>query len=174
MKSLLSILLLVFVSNFTNAQNFRGLDKSPLDIIEYPARGGNTIARILYGRPQLKGRDITRLVPEGQLWRFGANEATELTLYTPMKVNDKKIDAGSYTMYAIPQNDQITIIINSATHVWGAFSYNKKMDVVRMTVPLRQVTVSLEAFSMAFQKSNTGIDLHFGWGNYRGTLPFSK
>ena len=174
MKSLLSILLLVFVSNFTNAQNFRGLDKSPLDMIEYPARGGNTLARILYGRPQLEGRDITRLVPEGQLWRFGANEATELTLYTPMKVNDKKIDAGSYTMYAIPQNDQITIIINSATHVWGAFSYNKKMDVVRMTVPLRQVTVSLEAFSMAFQKSNTGIDLHFGWGNYRGTLPFSK
>ena len=174
MKNLLLILLLVFVSNFTNAQNFRGLDKSPLDMIEYPARGGNTLARILYGRPQLKGRDITRLVPEGQLWRFGANEATELTLYTPMKVNDKKIDAGSYTMYAIPQNDQITIIINSATHVWGAFSYNKKMDVVRMTVPLRQVTVSLEAFSMAFQKSNTGIDLHFGWGNYRGTLPFSK
>ena len=91
MKSLLSILLLVFVSNFTNAQNFRGLDKSPLDMIEYPARGGNTIARILYGRPQLKGRDITRLVPEGQLWRFGANEATELTLYTPMKVNNKQI-----------------------------------------------------------------------------------
>ena len=52
--------------------------------------------------------------------------------------------------------------------------YDQKMDVVRMTVPLRQVTESLEAFSMAFQKSNTGIDFHFGWGNYRGTLPFSK
>ena len=152
MKSLLSILLLVFVSNFTNAQNFRGLDKSPLDMIEYPARGGNTIARILYGRPQLKGRDITRLVPEGQLWRFGANEATELTLYTPMKVNDKKIEAGSYTMFAIPRDNQITIIINSATHIWGTY-YDQKMDVVRMTVPLRQVTESLEAFSMAFQKS---------------------
>ena len=173
MKSLLSILLLVFVSNFTNAQNFRGLDKSPLDMIEYPARGGNTIARILYGRPQLKGRDITRLVPEGQLWRFGANEATELTLYIPMKVNDKKIEAGSYTMFAIPRDNQITIIINSATHIWGTY-YDQKMDVVRITVPLRQLTESLEAFSMAFQKSNTGIDLHFGWGNYRGTLPFSK
>ena len=173
MKSLLSILLLVFVLNFTNAQNFRGLDKSPLDMIEYPARGGNTLARILYGRPQLKGRDITRLVPEGQLWRFGANEATELTLYTPMEVNDKKIEAGSYTMFAIPKDNQITIIINSATHIWGTY-YNQKMDVVRMTVPLRQVAESLEAFSLAFQKSNTGIDLNFGWGNYRGTLPFSK
>ena len=142
-------------------------------MIEYPARGGNTLARILYGRPQLKGRDITRLVPEGQLWRFGANEATELTLYTPMKVNDKKIEAGSYTMFAIPRDNQITIIINSATHIWGTY-YNQKMDVVRMTVPLRQVIESLEVFSMAFQKSNTGIDLHFGWGNYRGTLPFSK
>ena len=173
MKSLLSVLLLIIVSNFTNAQNFRGLDKSPLDMIEYPARGGNTLARILYGRPQLKGRDITRLVPEGQLWRFGANEATELTLYTPMKVSDKKIEAGSYTMLAIPRDNQITIIINSATHIWGTY-YDQKMDLVRMTVPLRQVTESLEAFSMAFQKSNSGIDLHFGWGNYRGTLPFSK
>ena len=173
MKSLLSVLLLIIVSNFTNAQNFRGLDKSPLDMIEYPARGGNTLARILYGRPQLKGRDITRLVPEGQLWRFGANEATELTLYTPMKVSDKKIEAGSYTMFAIPRDNQITIIINSATHIWGTY-YDQKMDLVRITVPLRQVPESLEAFSMAFQKSNTGIDLHFGWGNYRGTLPFSK
>ena len=173
MKHLIPILFLFFVFNFSSAQNFKGLDKSPLDMAEYPARGGNTLARILYGRPQLKGRDITRLVPEGQLWRFGANEATELTLYTPMKVNDKKIEAGSYTMFAIPRDNQITIIINSATHIWGTY-YDQKMDLVRMTVPLRQVTESLEAFSMAFQKSNSGIDLHFGWGNYRGTLPFSK
>lgn len=173
MKYLIPILFLFFVFNFSSAQSFKGLDKSPLDMVEYPARGGNTLARILYGRPQLKGRDITRLVPEGQLWRFGANEATELTLYTPMKVNDKKIEAGSYTMFAIPRDNQITIIINSATHIWGTY-YDQKMDVVRITVPLRQLTESLEAFSMAFQKSNTGIDLHFGWGNYRGTLPFSK
>jgi hypothetical protein len=91
-----------------------------------------------------------------------------------MKLDNKQIEAGSYTMYAIPRNDQITIIINSATHVWGAYSYDKKMDVIRVTVPLRQVSQYLEAFSMTFQKSNEGIDLHFGWGNYRGTLPFSK
>ena len=174
MKHLIPILFLFFVFNFSSAQNFKGLDKSPLDMVEYPARGGNTLARILYGRPQLKGRDITRLVPEGQLWRFGANEATELTLYSPMKLDNKQIEPGSYTMYAIPRNDQITIIINSATHVWGAYSYDKKMDVIRVTVPLRQVSQYLEAFSMTFQKSNEGIDLHFGWGNYRGTLPFSK
>ena len=68
-----------------------------------------------------------------------------------MKVNDKQIQPGSYTMFAIPRDNQITIIINSATHIWGTY-YDEKMDVVRMTVPLRQVTESLEAFSMAFSK----------------------
>jgi hypothetical protein len=53
---------------------------------------------------------------------MGANESTELTLYTPMKVGSTKLAAGSYTLYAIPNGEQMTIIINKATHVWGAYS----------------------------------------------------
>lgn len=158
------------------AQKYKGLDKSPLDMIEYPGnRGENQWARILYSRPQLKGRDFETLVPDGKIWRMGANESTELTLFVPMKLGGDSLDAGSYTMYAIPSEGQMTIIINKATHVWGAYSYKKEMDVARITVPLNEVDDSLEAFSMIFQEGiNGAMDLHLGWEYYRAKLSLTK
>ena len=123
-KKLITLPLVLLFGGMLQAQSFKGLDKSPLDMIEYPAsnKETNKLARVLYSRPQLKGRDITTLVPEVKIWRMGANESTELTLYTPMKVGSTKLAAGSYTLYAIPNGEQMTIIINKATHVWGAYS----------------------------------------------------
>ena len=140
MKHLITLTLLYMLAvTGLQAQKFRGLDKSPLDMIEYPGdRGQAQWARILYSRPQLKGRAIESLAPDGKIWRMGANESTELTLYTPMKVGGASLDAGSYTMYAIPSDGEITVIINKATHVWGAYSYSKDLDVVRVSVPLME------------------------------------
>ena len=67
-----------------------------------------------------------------------------------MKLNDKSIPTGSYTLYAIPAENKMTIIINSATHVWGVYSYKKENDITRITVPLVEVDELLEVFSMAF------------------------
>lgn len=177
MKNLITFtFLLTLTITGLQAQKFKGLDKSPLDMIEYPGnRGQSQWARILYSRPQLKGRDIEALVPDGKIWRMGANESTELTLFVPMKVGGGSLDAGSYTMYAIPSEGQMTIIINKATHVWGAYSYDKEMDVARIMVPLNEVDDSLEAFSMVFEDGGNGkIDLHLGWEYYRATLSFTK
>ncbi|MDA0794770.1 MAG: DUF2911 domain-containing protein [Bacteroidetes bacterium] len=176
MKQLISIAFLFFVAiHGIEAQKFKDLDKSPLDLIEYPGtRGEAQWARILYSRPQLNGRAIETLVPEGKIWRMGANESTELTLYTPMKVGSTSLAAGRYTMYAIPSEGQMTIIINKATHVWGAYSYSEDLDVARITVPLTEAGDSLEAFSMIFEKSDKGMDLHLGWGYFRAVLEFSK
>ena len=65
MKNLITLSLVLLVGGMLQAQSFRGLDKSPLDMIEYPAsnKETNKLARVLYSRPQLKGRDITTLVP---------------------------------------------------------------------------------------------------------------
>jgi len=175
MKNLLSLTLVLIIGGLVQAQDFKGLDKSPLDMIEYPTSNKETKkwARVLYSRPQLKGRDIATLVPDGKIWRMGANEATELTLYTPMNVGKTKLAEGSYTLYAIPAEDEMTIIINKAIHVWGAYSYKQDLDVARVTVPLTEGE-PLEAFSMAFKKSSAGVDLHMGWGNYRAKVSFSK
>ena len=175
MKNLIISTLTLFILNLVQAQEFKGLDKSPLDMIEFPEnRGGKKWARILYSRPQLKGRAYESLVPNGKIWRMGANESTELTLFVPMKVSGTTIDAGSYTMYAIPSEGQMTLIINKATHVWGAYSYNKDLDVTRVSVPTTKADDSLEAFSMIFKKSgDSEMDLYFGWGKFRGMLKFT-
>ena len=159
-----------------HAQKFKGLDKSPLDLIEYPGgRGEAQWVRVLYSRPQLKGRSLESLVPEGKIWRMGANEATELTLYEAMKVGNTSLEAGVYTLYAIPSEGQMTVIINKATHVMGAYSYDQKMDAARITIPLTEGDESLEAFSMIFEKSGEqAATLHMGWEYYRAALTFSK
>ena len=158
------------------AQKFKGLDKSPLDLIEYPGgRGEAQWARVLYSRPQLNSRSIESLVPEGKIWRMGANESTELTLYEAMKVGNTSLDAGVYTLYAIPSEGQMTVIINKATHVWGVYSYDEALDVARISVPLTQGDESLEAFSMIFEKAGeNAVTLHMGWDYYRAALTLTK
>jgi hypothetical protein len=171
----LTCLMLATVANL-QAQKFKDLDVSPLDIIEYPgSRGEAQWARILYSRPQLKGRAIESLVPEGKIWRMGANESTELTLYVPMKVGTTSVDAGVYTLYALPSENELTLIINKATHVWGAYGYDQNLDVARITVPVTEGNDSLEAFSMVFEDGgNETVNLHLGWEKQRATVQFSK
>ena len=87
MKQLL--LSAVLLATFSlSAQEFKGLDKSPLDMIQYPTsnRDSNKSIRVLYSRPQLKGRTLSKLAPNGEVWRTGANEASEITFNEPMKL----------------------------------------------------------------------------------------
>ena len=175
MRNYILLIIIFFSFGFVYSQKFKGLDKSPLDMIQFPGnRGESQWARILYSRPQLNGRDISNLVPEGKVWRMGANESTELTLYLPMKIGGTSISKGSYTLYAIPFENEMTLIINRATNVWGAYSYKKELDVIRVKVPLKEVEESLEAFSMIFDKEESGMVLHMGWGNYRSAFSFKK
>jgi len=105
----------------------------------------------------------------------GANESTELTLYNPMKAGGTSISAVTYTMYALPSEGEMTIIINKATHVWGAYMYNKELDIARIVIPLMEGDESVEAFSMIFEGTvDDMMDLHLGWDYYRATLRFSK
>ena len=76
----------MLVSFNVNAQKFKGLDASPMDAASFPSsyKESDKLVKITYSRPQLKGRSVGKLAPEGKVWRTGANEAAELTLYTDM------------------------------------------------------------------------------------------
>lgn len=179
LKTTLSISSLAFVLLFslnTSAQKFSDLDKSPMDVASYPSsyKEANKLLKITYSRPQLKGREFSKLAPTGKVWRTGANEAAELTLYVPMMMGDTKVPAGTYTFYLIPGKDQWTAIINEDLNVWGSYYYNESKDVARMTVPLYEADNSLEAFSIAFEEADNGVDMHLGWGKTRATVPFKK
>lgn len=162
------------ISMELSAQEFSGLDKSPADIAYYrPSRGATPIMKVVYSRPQLKGRQIgVDLARYGEVWRTGANEATEIRFYQEVMLGDQAIPAGTYTLFTIPGKSEWTIILNTATDVWGAYDYEETNDVVRFKVPANTAKQSLDAFSMAFTPVANGADLHIGWGKVRVSIPF--
>lgn len=168
--------LMMLFGNQVQAQEFSSLDKSPLDAASYPSsyKESNKLVKIVYSRPQLKGRKVAKLTDSGKVWRFGANEAAEITFYTDMKLDGKTIKAGSYSVAAITGETEWTIIINSALNTWGSYSYKEANDVARITVPATMASESIEAFSVAFEESDNGAHMHLGWGKVRVAVPFTK
>jgi hypothetical protein len=153
-----------------NAQKFAGLDKSPLDIAYFRTdRNASPMAKVIYSRPQLKGRDLSTLAPNGKVWRTGANEATEIKFYQDTKFGDKMVKAGTYSLYTIPGDKEWTIILNKDLDVWGAFGYKESNDVLRVMAPVSKGD-PIEAFSIAFDNGN----MYLAWGATRVTIPISK
>ncbi|MEQ6124289.1 DUF2911 domain-containing protein [Pseudotenacibaculum sp. MALMAid0570] len=169
--SLIAVLVVaVIFSNQIQAQEFEGLDKSPMDQVVYPISKRNTdkTVKITYSRPQLKGRSLAKLAPAGKVWRTGANEATEITFYKDVTVGGKQVKAGTYTMYAIPGDNEWTIIISKQLNVWGSYFYKESEDVARVKGKVSKSDKTLEAFSMAFGKDMT---LYLGWGDTIVSVP---
>jgi hypothetical protein len=175
-NKLVLVLVMVFTAMQIHAQKFSGLDKSPMDAAAFPTsyQEANKLIKIIYSRPQLKGRSLDQLAPEGKVWRTGANEAAELTLYVDMNLGGTKVPAGTYTFYVIPGKENYTAIISKDLNVWGSYFYKQENDVARMEVPVMSAEESLEAFSIAFDSSENGVDMFLGWDTMRVKVPFTK
>lgn len=186
MKSLTLALLLLSTVLFCKAQtnNLPALDKSPMDMSYYPNNypvlkiqdkaTEPVLARVIYSRPQKNGRVIFGdLVEYGKVWRMGANEATEIEFYKNVKIDGKKIPKGRYTLYAIPTQDNWTIILNNEVDTWGAFKYDAQKDVIRTTVPIERANDVVEVLSMTFEKTDYGCSLVIAWDNVKARLPIS-
>jgi hypothetical protein len=106
---------------------------SPRDSVSASRAGA--VFNINYGSPAVKGRAIWgRLVPYGQVWRAGANEATRFRISQPIKIQGKILAAGEYGFFAIPGEKQWTLIFNKVAQQWGAYEYSSKEDALRVTV----------------------------------------
>ena len=160
------------------------LDNSPLDMSYYPVDypvlkiqdkvTEPLIARVVYSRPQKRGRKLFgELVTYGQVWRLGANEATEIEFFRDVKVNGKQLKKGRYTLYALVNTDSWTIIFNKETDTWGAFRYDAAKDILRAVAPVEKQSEVTEAFSIVFQKAGKGATLVFNWDDILVKLPIS-
>ena len=120
---------------------------SPLQTLKQDVGLGNI--EIIYSRPSAKGRKVFGdLVPYGQLWRTGANEATRITFSEPAEIGGKKIDSGSYVLYSIPNVETWEIIFNKGLQNWGTEGYSENKDIVRLKIiPLKNKT-SIETFTI--------------------------
>jgi len=176
MKKLCSLALLVVAMVFTSqavAQKFDGLDKSPMDMAYYPAnyRDSDKVVRVIYSRPQLKGRSLSELAPAGKVWRTGANEASEITFYKDVNLGGKSISAGTYALFTIPGKDEWTVVLNNNLNQWGAYSYSESGDVARVMASASTGDSTLDAFSITFKEVDKGVHMVMGWDKIRVAVP---
>ena len=159
------------------------VDVSPMDMSYFPAdypklkMNNSTIAspvaRLLYSRPHLQGRKLFHdVIKYGDIWRLGANEASELTLYKDVTIQDKRIKAGRYILYCIPQHEKWTIVLNSNIDIWG-LQPDVSKDIARFVIPVSETSNSFEFFTMIFQQTPTGAHLLMAWDNVEARLPFT-
>lgn len=163
------------------SNQYKDVDVSPMDMayfpVDYPKLKANDstiaapLARVIYSRPHLQGRHIFHEVLNyGEPWRMGANEATELQLFTNASIQGKTIRAGRYTLYCIPQQKEWTIVLNSNTDSWGLQQLHSK-DVASFTIPVQEKNQSLEYYTMLFEKAEKGANLLMAWDNVEIRLP---
>lgn len=166
----------------TAVRNFPAVDKSPMDMAYYPNNypvlkiqdkiSEPVIARVIYSRPQKNNRSVFgELIEYNTVWRLGANEATEIEFYRDVKIGDKKILKGKYTLYALVNPTEWTLILNKETDTWGAFKYDQKKDVTRIKVPVQQSIAPVDVFTIFFEKIANGITLNIAWDTVVVSLP---
>ena len=180
----LSISFLLNVNYLKAQDKLPSLDKSPLDMSYCPSNypilkvqeklSDSLIARVIYSRPGKNGRAIfCDLVEYGKVWRLGANEATEIEFFKNIIVNNVKVKKGRYTLYAIPNENKWTLIINSELDTWGSFMYNPKKDIVRMDVPVELLPQTIETFSIYFELKKNIAQMNILWDNVKVKFPFT-
>lgn len=162
--STIAFAFMMLLSTNVDAQKFAGLDKSPLDI----SMSKDKSVKIVYSRPQLNGRDLGKLVPNGKVWRTGANEGTEITFSKDMTLGGKSVKAGTYTLTTIPGDKEWTVILNSTLGTWGGNA--KSGEVTRFMAKASTSSDSIEAFSIAFDDDG---NMHLAWGNTRVAVPMN-
>ena len=155
-----------------------------MDLSSYPVNYAGSIAqgktvdplvaRVIYSRPQKNGRVIFGgLVEYNTVWRFGANENTEIEFFSDVKINNIKVKKGKYSVFAIPMEDKWTIIFNKNLNAWGAYTYNMSEDLLRVDVPAQKTDFPAEMFYITFEKAPGGFLMNAGWDDIKISLPIS-
>ena len=128
---------------------------------------GLTEVEVVYSRPGAKGRTIFGdLVPYGEVWRTGANKATAITFSNDVTIDDKKVKAGTYSVFTKPGKKEWTVMFNSETELWGAGNYSSDNDVAVVKVKAAKMADEEESFTIGFTNiSDEGADMYMRWEN---------
>jgi hypothetical protein len=125
--------------------------------------------KVTYGRPYKKGRDIFGgLEKYGNVWRCGADEATEITFAKDGTLAGKPVKAGTYTLFVIPNEKTWTIILNGDTKYWGTdYASHKSKDVLHVDVPVKNLDKVVEQLTISFPGNN----MHIEWDKTQVAVP---
>lgn len=131
-----------------------------------------------YSRPKIadpksgeKRQIMGKLVPYGQTWRLGANEATTLTTPVDLDINGTAVPSGKYTLYALPEADKWTLIISKKTGQWGIPYPGEQEDFARVPMKVEKVSQTVDPFTISFDKrSNSEATLNCAWENTKASV----
>jgi len=157
-----------------SAQMDKGSRPSPAAKANCVLPDGKTIT-VDYSSPRAKGRKIFgELVPYGDVWRAGANEATTFVATSDVMVGGNHVAAGSYTVFTIPNKDKWTLIISKKTGEWGIPYPGKDQDLLRVDMKVSKLPSAVENFTIAFDKAGDGCTLRMEWETTRASVDISK
>ena len=169
----LSIVLLI-CSTLVFAQKDKSQRPSPPAQAQCSFADGKTIT-VDYSSPRAKGRKIFGgLVPYGQVWRTGANEATTFVTTANLSVGGKNIPAGSYTIFTVPNQDQWTLIVNKKTGEWGIPYKWESEELLRTDMKASSTSGPVENFSISLAHAGGGCTITMSWENTQASAQFSE
>jgi hypothetical protein len=173
-RIVLAALLLPALTLFACAQQDQSKRPSPPAQAQCKFSDGKTV-KTDYSSPRVKGRKIFGgLVPYGEVWRTGANDATTFVTDTNVRVGDKDVPPGTYTLFTIPSADKWTLIISKKTGEWGIPYPGEGEDFVRVDMTASQLPSPMENFTISFDQTGSTCAMHLDWEKTRATVDISE
>jgi len=186
MKNILKLVIAVFVLGalfyFVGMPYLQKETKkhSPEKTTSFVLKG--TELEVRYSSPAKKGRTIFgELIPYDKVWRTGANEPTTFTNSETIKIIDKDLPPGTYSLWTIPGQDSWKVIFNTEVPDWGVTllsggketTRNASEDVLQAEIPVRELTTPVENFTILFEEDNQ-LYLNLSWDRVKIRIPINK
>ncbi|MFC6223382.1 DUF2911 domain-containing protein [Hymenobacter artigasi] len=130
---------------------------------------------LTYSRPSLRGRTaFGGVVPNGTVWRLGANTITKVRFGEEVKIGGQTVPAGAYALLAIPDAKEWTFVLNRDTAQWGTYAYKPALDVVRVQAKPTRLAAPVETMGLTVENLRpASADLVLAWDRTQVTLPIT-
>lgn len=167
---LLAMIIATVFTSHAFAQEAPDPRESPVAISQTVVE--DTYMKVVYGQPLMRDRIIFgELVPFDEIWRTGANEATQIYFDSDVMIDGERVEAGMYSVFTIPGEDTWTIILNEELGLWGAFDYDTEYDVLRTEAEAHPTDEQWEALNIDFEEASDGARLVLKWEDTMVRLP---
>lgn len=170
MKLIVSVVLLASLAAAQQAPVDKSKRPSPPATAQCKFADGNTIT-VDYSQPSVRGRRIYGgLVPYGQVWRTGANEATTFVPTVNVSLAGTSVPKGNYTMFTLPSENTWKLIIDKETGQWGT-KYDQTQDLARIDMKGEKLSAPVEKFTISFdQQGGDACTMRLDWEKTRESV----
>ena len=173
-RMVLTILFMFALCLVATAQQDKSQRPSPPAQAQCKFSDGKTIT-VDYSSPRMKGRKIFgELVPYGEVWRTGANDATTFVTAANLTAEGKDIPAGNYTIFTVPTQDKWTLIFNKHTGEWGIPYKYESEELARVPMSISKTSGPVENFTINLNQSDGGCTLQMSWENTQTSIKLSE